>query len=38
MGVKIIAEGVESDDELNALRSIGFDGATGPLLSRRVSG
>lgn len=37
MGVKVIAEGVESEGELNTLQSIGFDGATGPLLTRRVS-
>lgn len=37
MGVKVIAEGVESGDELKTLKAIGFDGATGPYLTRSVS-
>lgn len=30
IGLQVIAEGVVSDDELNALAAVGFDGATGP--------
>jgi len=37
MGVKVIAEGVESEDELKALQAIGFDGATGPHLTQSIS-
>ena len=30
MGLLVIAEGVASENEMNALKAIGFDGATGP--------
>jgi EAL domain-containing protein (putative c-di-GMP-specific phosphodiesterase class I)/GGDEF domain-containing protein len=35
MGVRIIAEGVSSDAEHEALGSLGFDGMTGPAITRR---
>jgi diguanylate cyclase (GGDEF)-like protein len=34
MGIQVIAEGVQEKAELEALPSLGFDGATGPALGR----
>ena len=33
IGLQVIAEGVASQGEMNTLRSIGFDGVTGPVLA-----
>ena len=35
MGLQTIAEGVQTEAELNALLALGFDGATGPAVSRQ---
>ena len=32
IGLKVLAEGVATPEELNALRALGFDGATGPAI------
>lgn len=36
IGLLVLAEGVESQDELLALADLGFDGATGPWVSQRA--
>lgn len=35
MGIRVIAEGVRSDAEYAALENLGFDGLTGPAVTRR---
>jgi EAL domain-containing protein (putative c-di-GMP-specific phosphodiesterase class I) len=35
MGLQTIAEGVQSEAELNTLLGLGFDGVTGPAVSRQ---
>lgn len=36
IGLTVIAEGVQTDEELATLPGIGFDGATGPAVSRKA--
>jgi EAL domain-containing protein (putative c-di-GMP-specific phosphodiesterase class I) len=38
IGLQVIAEGVESAEDLQSLRAVGFDGATGPAVSVAGSG
>lgn len=38
MGIRVIAEGVRSDAEYETLTSLGFDGLTGPAVTRRQPG